>query len=173
MTAPTSPYEELVDVTLTKTTPRKLDASYFTLCLISGMIVGFFTLFSTLGVNALIAMVWSSEEENVSSRAPVIICNILWMITNSSFAVVMLGMITKFVPDEDDRSQMEYRFVVGGILGVGAGWAVVDAVLGITLTDSLPFWCALVALFACLSIANKRLADDEQEQRGEEEVALV
>lgn len=157
------PYEQFVDVAIVakKPSPRRLDASFFTLSLVSGMIVGFFTLFSTLGVNAMIAMVWS-----VDNKVPILVCNALWMAINSTFAVVMLSMITRFVPDEDDRSHMEYRFVVGGIFGVGAGWAVVDSVLGLSITDAMPFWCALVALLGCLSAANRRLTnavDDESE----------
>lgn len=158
-----SPYEQFVDVAIVAKapSPRKLDASFFTLSLVSGMIVGFFTLFSTLGVNAMIAMVWS-----IDNKVPILVCNALWMATNSAFAVIMLSMITRFVPDEDDRSHMEYRFVVGGIFGVGAGWAVVDSVLGLSMTDAMPFWCALAVLFTCLSVANRRLtkvADDESE----------
>lgn len=164
-----SPYEALVEKEQQPQLSRKLEAGFFHLCLVSGMIVGFFTLFSTLGVNAMIAMVLTNDD----NKLPILACNLVWLVINSSFAVAMLGMITKFVPDDSDRSQMEYRFVVGGIMGVGVGWAVVDAVLGISVQDALPFWVALFALFTCLSLANKRLSHVDDDEEEEDTVILV
>jgi hypothetical protein len=125
--------------------------------LVVGMIVGFFTLFSTLGVNVLTSIVWGENP----NRLTLVAFNLAWMAVTSLFAVSLLSMITWMVPDESTRAQIEYCFVVGGILGVGIGWASVDTLLGLQILDVLPFWIALGGLLGCLCIS-QRFVDKEE-----------
>lgn len=134
--------------------------------LLVGMIVGFFTLFSTLGVNVLTTIVWGDNPDRVT----LIAFNLAWMAVTSLFAVALLSMITWMVSNEYTRAQIEYCFVVGGIIGVGIGWASVDTLLGLQMEDVLPFWIALGALLGLLWFSN-RCIDDEDLDEEESDVA--
>jgi hypothetical protein len=125
--------------------------------LVVGMIVGFFTLFSTLGVNVLTSIVWGESPD----RMTLIAFNLAWMSFTSLFAVSLLSMITWMVPDQHTRAQIEYCFVVGGILGVGIGWASVDTLLGLHIVDVLPFWIAVGGLLGCLCVSHRFIENEE------------
>jgi hypothetical protein len=138
--------------------------------LVVGMIVGFFTLFSTLGVNVLTSIVWGENP----NRLTLVVFNLAWMAVTSLFAVSLLSMITWMVPDESTRAQIEYCFVVGGILGVGIGWASVDTLLGLQIMDVLPFWIALGGLLGCLCISHRFIDNEEiDDDAGELEKPMI
>jgi hypothetical protein len=128
--------------------------------LVVGMIVGFFTLFSTLGVNVLTSIVWGESPD----RLIMITFNLAWMAVTSLFAISLLSMITWMVPDDYTRAQIEYCFVVGGIVGVGFGWASVDLLLGLQIGDLLPFWIALGSLLGCVWMSHQFIGTEEIEE---------
>lgn len=159
----TLPYALMADAssstTATTSTREALHERFNRSSLVVGMIVGFFTLFSTLGVNVLTSIVWGENPDQMT----VIVFNLAWMALTSLFAVSLLSMITWMVPDEHTRAQIEYCFVVGGILGVGIGWASVDTLLGLQIVDVLPFWIALGGLLGCLCISHRCIENEEDE----------
>lgn len=159
------PYANMDESQLSRT---KQDHERFNMSsLVVGMIVGFFTLFSTLGVNVLTTIVWGDNPDRMS----LIVFNLAWMAVTSLFAVSLLSMITWMVPDEYTRAQIEYCFVVGGIVGVGIGWASVDTLLGLQLEDVLPFWIALGALLGCLWFSNRFIDEEDFDEEEESDAA--
>ena len=126
---------------------ERLERSYARASLFTGVIIGIFIVFSTLGVNSVAATVYFVGDE--SSPENLILVNIIWVVVATTLAALFLKLLLSVRKVGSDTSRPECRFVAGGILGVATSCIAVDAVFGIS---DVPFWIILASLFCILML---------------------
>jgi hypothetical protein len=110
--------------------------------LLVGLLVGYFIQFSILGTIFLVIAIWG---EDVASKAKTatLVFRIFWSFLTTAIAVGILGFIRNLITIaysagggrskdflQDMVAHMEYRFMVGALVGLCLAWTMTDVILG-------------------------------------------
>jgi hypothetical protein len=130
--------------------------------LVLGLLVGFFIQFSTLGANFLFINIYGEDAVTTKSKGVPVLLSLLWSCVTSAMAVGILGLLRNLVThayhairreSEEVLADMmlciEYRFIVGDLVGVCMAWTMTDILLGMHEHILSPFVTLGVSLLFC------------------------
>jgi hypothetical protein len=167
-----------------------LVGAFKTHAMIIGVLVGFFVQFSTLGANFLVIAMW---ENNLHARSnteiiiprtklEIIILSLLWSTFTSFLAIMTLGFLRSVItivfqatiapqrrgPAADAMLdevilQLEYRYVVGALVGVCLAWTVTDFILGMSIEILFSFITLIISLLWCKLMMHCFSKDEKQQ----------
>jgi hypothetical protein len=132
--------------------------------LLIGLLVGFFSQFSILGVIFLVTSIWG-EDVDTKSKTDIFIFSLLCSWFYSAIAFVILGSLrhllaitysaiggrSKELPEEMVL-HMKSLFVVGALVGMSLAWTMPAILLGMRARIVCSFMALLVVAFFCCII---------------------
>jgi hypothetical protein len=121
-----------------------------------GLLVGFFSQFSTLGVNVLVITIWSEDVITTSKSNIILLCSFFF----SAILFAILGFLRNLVAITysaiGGRSKellaemvlhMRCRFVVGVMIGISLAWTMAAVLFGMRVQTVYSYVIVLMGAF--------------------------